>query len=346
MKIWSIVAIFALLGFVAYGHPHPRRIERSVVGAQNPDLQQIGILDAGIIHAHEAHIGNLSSGRSQTSFLDGGIVQFGYMNSSSGDLVYDNSLTYIHTLCLDGVVDCESYFNQTGTETEIYLRDGRPFRIDGNAQVSEREYWFYYGLDGGYGGAWQWSGQHVQNGGVEWLSGTGALFQQGSALEVRGLMSAADAGFGGNISVAGTSALNVVDAGVVYFGNLSSPGRNRVFGQWGFSDGSGPAPEDRNMGPGFKTGDYPPKFGVFTVTWNGAGSGGTNGVQVSVYEYPSGPTLCSCFVGPCSTAAHSNLECACNTEALANKTYVGRVGAGTDCAANPSDLSIGLQILR
>lgn len=346
MRAAAIIMVAALFG-VALAHPHPRRIERSAAGAaQIPDPLSVGVLDAGVIYASEAHIGNLSSGSTRTSFLDGGIVQFAYMNSSTGDLAYDNGLTYVHTMCLDDVWNCESYFNQTGTESQIYMRDGRPFSIEGHAQTPEREYWFHYGLDGGNGGAWEWSGAHVKKGGVEWLSGTGALFKPGSALEIRGRMEAADAGFGGSVTVAGTSTLNVVDAGIVYFQNLSSPGRNFVTGMWTLGDGSGPAAEGQALAPVFATGPHPPKFGSVNVMWSGSGSGGTSGVQVEIYDYPAGPVLCSCFVGPCSGAGHANLSCACNTEALPNKIYAGRIGTATDCAANPSDVKLGVVVMR
>lgn len=128
--------------------------------------------------------------------------------------------------------------------------------------------------------------------------------------------------------------------------STTCPADDVTIGLWSAGDGSGPAVEDQNMGPAFPVGTQPPKFGTVSVMWHSAGTGGTNGVQVVIYEYPSGPALCSCFVAPCSAAAHGALPCSCDTRAVAGKTYVARIGSGTDCAANPSDVDIGVQLLR
>lgn len=344
MKPWSIVAVFALLGFVAYGHPHPRRIERSVVGVQNPDLLKLGVLDAGQIHSHEADIDVLR--------VNTAIIGIGDAGFASVDTLEVTNWAEIELWCFDGFQDCNASMQPGGYGTltsgvTFFFQETSGMTVQGKSG-GQAVTQIVFQSDGGTGNdTRQWAGMDFKAGtGLNFQSGAGMYMKPGSALDVRGSSAFVDAGFGGNISVAGTSTLNYVDAGVVYFGNLASPTEDFVLGTWGGGDGAGPAAEDQNMGPAHETGAFPAKIGNVGFMWASAGTGGTNGVQAVVYEYPSGPALCSCFVGPCTAPAKSWSKCACGTRMGANKTYVVRVGGGTDCAANPSDITFGAQLLR
>lgn len=153
-----------------------------------------GILDAGQMFIGSVTVGLADAGSINTQDL---YVSGDIFAGPGPDFAYSNTLTYIHTLCFDSVDTCNSYMNVTGSSVDLSLSD-MPIELAGSFGGSSYEMHLT-----GDGGSYAWTGLHVDTGGIEWGSGTGALFQPGSALDVRGVAAFADAGFGGNVSIGG-----------------------------------------------------------------------------------------------------------------------------------------------
>jgi len=82
-------------------------------------------------------------------------------------------------------------------------------------------------------------------------------------------------------------------------------------------------------------------------SWEQAGTGGTTGVVVKVFDNTSGTTVCSCTVGTCTNVAFSGMHCACNGAMTtnANRTLSIRLDSATDCTANPRRIGCTATVL-
>ena len=93
------------------------------------------------------------------------------------------------------------------------------------------------------------------------------------------------------------------------------------------------------------TGGYTPRGDTekavtrITCAWGTAGTGGTTGVVVRLYDVGGAAELCSCTLGACTTAANTNLTCSCASGVLASsKNYAVQLKSTTDCTGNPSNI--------
>lgn len=70
--------------------------------------------------------------------------------------------------------------------------------------------------------------------------------------------------------------------------------------------------------------------------WGVAGTGGTTGVVVQVYNLSTAAEICSCTLGACTTSAFTNLDCACTASLTDNQhDFAIRLKNTTDCTADP-----------
>lgn len=91
------------------------------------------------------------------------------------------------------------------------------------------------------------------------------------------------------------------------------------------------------------TGSYSPRSDnergtqKISCSWGTAGTGGTTGVVVRIYN--GSAEVCSCTLGACTTAANTALSCACAAGLLASsKNYTVQLKSTTDCTANPGNI--------
>jgi hypothetical protein len=93
------------------------------------------------------------------------------------------------------------------------------------------------------------------------------------------------------------------------------------------------------------TGSYSPRADTekavtrINCSWGTAGTGGSTGVVVRLYDTGGAAELCSCTLGACTTAANTPLSCSCASGVLASsKTYAVQLKSTTDCTGNPSNI--------
>lgn len=91
------------------------------------------------------------------------------------------------------------------------------------------------------------------------------------------------------------------------------------------------------------TGSYSPRSDnergtqKISCSWGTAGTGGTTGVVVRIYD--GSAEVCSCTLGACTTAANTALSCACAAGLLASsKNYTVQLKSTTDCTGNPANI--------
>lgn len=89
----------------------------------------------------------------------------------------------------------------------------------------------------------------------------------------------------------------------------------------------------------------PPRADVITCQWQTAGTGGSTGVVVEVWNQTDGTQVCSCVVGACTATARDPLTCGCEQNLLADKTYTMRLTSGTDCTANPQGVVCSVNLV-
>ncbi len=84
-----------------------------------------------------------------------------------------------------------------------------------------------------------------------------------------------------------------------------------------------------------------------TCNWAAAGTGGTTGVVVQLFDVIAGASFCSCTLGACTAAALDPLSCNCNTQSTgaAARTLVFRFTSGTDCLTNPANVACTATII-
>lgn len=323
----ALMLSLGLLSLVALAHPHPRRIIQGGPIVQDANLLKVGVLDAGTVTAASGYFAELhfgtADGGTMVIGLDGIVLKDSSAWVSSGPPGWAAGMYFPQPDDLRLFADDQVVITSGGI---MQLdADGFELTLSGDP-VSVVDSYF-----------------HIYSSAVGTCSGSfphaeGSIVLLNPANPVRTAL-----------------CLCTHDGSAYRWANLTTgaigdtttcPTDDVTIGLWSAGDGSGPAQEDINLGPAFPVGAHPPKFGTISVQWGAAGTGGTNGVQAVIYEHPSGPELCSCFVSPCSGSADYPRTCECATRALANKVYTARVGGLTDCGSNPSDVHIGVQLLR
>lgn len=73
-------------------------------------------------------------------------------------------------------------------------------------------------------------------------------------------------------------------------------------------------------------------------SWGTAGTGGTTGVVVQVYDVTGAASVCSCTLQACTAAAGTPANCSCTGTLSGSNQYAVRLSSSTDCAGNPSNI--------
>lgn len=116
---------------------------------------------------------------------------------------------------------------------------------------------------------------------------------------------------------------------------------------WNAQQGTGGEVVNTNwLGP-YRTGNTGSTVRVAACNWQAAGTGGTTGVTLQIYNITDSVALCSLGSVACTTAARTPFTLAsCNgTAVAANKTYVVRVSA-SDCTTQPTGTVCNIEGLR
>lgn len=73
-------------------------------------------------------------------------------------------------------------------------------------------------------------------------------------------------------------------------------------------------------------------------SWGTAGTGGSTGVELNIFDVTAAGTLCTCNLGACTIAANTPTVCTCSGTYVNNNLYTMQLRGTTDCAVNPSNI--------
>lgn len=82
-----------------------------------------------------------------------------------------------------------------------------------------------------------------------------------------------------------------------------------------------------------------------SCNWETAGTGGTTGVVVRVFDVTASSSICTCTLGACTTASRAPLGCKCTGTMTAGNQYAVRLSSATDCTVNPQNVVCNVAVV-